>query len=69
VFDEWAADQDPQSREAFYSSILPRLKRMGKMVVVISHDDRYFPKADRVVRMADGRLVSETGSRAAAATL
>ena len=29
---------------------------MNKLVVVISHDDRYFHLADKLVRMENGRL-------------
>ena len=42
LFDEWAADQDPQFRRIFYQVLLPRLKEMGKTVIAISHDDHYF---------------------------
>ena len=41
VFDEWAADQDPTFRRIFYTELLPDLKRLGKTIIVISHDDRY----------------------------
>ena len=58
VFDEWAADQDPVFRETFYGELLPELRAMGKTVLVISHDDRYFHLADRLVRMAHGQVVS-----------
>jgi putative ATP-binding cassette transporter len=58
VFDEWAADQDPQFKEIFYHHLLPDLKARGKAVVVISHDDRYFPVADRILRLEDGRLIA-----------
>ncbi|HEV7672585.1 MAG TPA: cyclic peptide export ABC transporter [Thermoanaerobaculia bacterium] len=58
LFDEWAADQDPQFKEIFYTQLLPELKSKGKIVIVITHDDRYFSTADRVVKLADGRLVS-----------
>lgn len=57
VFDEWAADQDPAFRKVFYTEILPDLKREGCTLVVISHDDRYFHVADRVVHMSDGRIL------------
>lgn len=62
VLDEWAADQDPQSREAFYRVLLPRLREEGKAVIAITHDDRYFDVADRRYHMEDGRmtLVSAT---------
>ncbi|UAA39973.1 cyclic peptide export ABC transporter [Paraneptunicella aestuarii] len=58
VFDEWAADQDPVFREIFYRQILPSLKAMNKLVIVISHDDRYFDVADKVVRMENGKVHS-----------
>lgn len=56
LFDEWAADQDPNFKRVFYKNILPELKRKGKAVVVISHDDRYFEAADKIVVMEDGRV-------------
>jgi putative ATP-binding cassette transporter len=58
LFDEWAADQDPQFKEIFYRQLLPELKSRGKSVVVITHDDRYFPQADRILKLADGQLVA-----------
>lgn len=58
VFDEWAADQDPVFKEVFYMELLPELKAMGKAVLVISHDDRYFHIADRVIRMENGQVVA-----------
>ena len=48
VFDEWAADQDPTFRNYFYTELLPELKRKGKTVVAITHDDKYFHLADRL---------------------
>lgn len=56
VFDEWAADQDPVFKKIFYHELLPELRAMGKTVLVISHDDRYFHLADRIIRMENGRL-------------
>jgi putative ATP-binding cassette transporter len=56
VFDEWAADQDPTFKKVFYEQLLPELKRRGKTVVAITHDDRYFAVADRLVKMEDGRI-------------
>jgi len=58
VFDEWAADQDPLFKEVFYCEVLPELKRMGKAVLVITHDDRYFHLADRLVRLESGKLLA-----------
>jgi putative pyoverdin transport system ATP-binding/permease protein len=54
LFDEWAADQDPEFKKAFYHDVLPYLKSKNKAVVVISHDDRYFDVADRIYVMESG---------------
>jgi putative ATP-binding cassette transporter len=54
VFDEWAADQDPRFKERFYREFLPELQRAGKLVIVISHDDRYFDVADKVLFLERG---------------
>jgi putative pyoverdin transport system ATP-binding/permease protein len=56
VFDEWASDQDPVFKEIFYSQLLPELKHRGKTVLVISHDDRYFDCADRIVKLDYGKV-------------
>jgi putative pyoverdin transport system ATP-binding/permease protein len=64
LFDEWAADQDPQFKEVFYRELLPDLKAAGKAVVVISHDNRYFDVADRLVRLESGAIVPEVSPRA-----
>jgi len=66
VFDEWAADQDPVFRRIFYTELLPELKYLGKTIIVISHDDRYFDVADQLVRMEGGRVVSEKAPLATA---
>lgn len=58
VFDEWAAEQDPEFRQYFYEELLPNLRQQGKTVIVVSHDDRYFHHADRVVTMEYGRIQS-----------
>ncbi|WP_417831826.1 cyclic peptide export ABC transporter [Terasakiella sp.] len=57
IFDEWAADQDPHFKDYFYKTLLPQLKAQGKTLIIISHDDRYFDCADRVVKMDFGKIV------------
>ncbi|MBM7114698.1 cyclic peptide export ABC transporter [Archangium primigenium] len=59
VFDEWGADQDPIFKEVFYTELLPELKQAGKTVLAISHDDRYFHVADRVLHLESGKLLPE----------
>lgn len=59
IFDEWAADQDPAFRHLFYNQFLPELKARGKVVVVISHDDRYFSMADRVIHLQHGKVTTQ----------
>lgn len=56
LFDEWAADQDPMYRRYFYRTLLPEMKKSGKIVIAITHDDHYFDVADRVFKMDGGRL-------------
>jgi len=59
IFDEWAADQDPVFKKVFYIDLLPELKARGKTVVVISHDDRYYYVADRIVKLDYGKIESD----------
>jgi putative pyoverdin transport system ATP-binding/permease protein len=59
VFDEWAADQDPQFKEIFYFELLGRLRAAGKTAIVISHDDRYYDVADRVIKLNYGLIESD----------
>ena len=57
VFDEWAADQDPQYKDIFYKTLLPDLRKRGKLVVVITHDDRYFHLGNQVIKLEAGKMV------------
>ena len=56
LLDEWAADQDPATREEFYRTMLPRIKKEGKSVILVSHDERYFDCADARYHMEDGLM-------------
>jgi putative ATP-binding cassette transporter len=54
--DELAADQDPAFRRRFYYEVLPNLRAAGKTTIVISHDDRFFDVADRILTLEEGRM-------------
>lgn len=56
VFDEWASDQDPVFKDVFYHQLLPDLKAKGKAVLVVTHDDRYFHLADRLIKLDYGKV-------------
>ena len=56
LFDEVAADQDPEFRKFFYRNLLMRMKEEGKIVIAITHDDHYFDVADRIIKMDMGKI-------------
>ncbi len=63
ILDEWAADQDPTFKRVFYTELLPELKRRGKTVFVISHDDAYFEHADRIIKLSEGKIIEDIDLR------
>lgn len=56
ILDEFAADQDPIFRRFFYTKLLPLLKKEGKTILVISHDEKYFDMADRIFLAQNGTV-------------
>ncbi len=60
VFDEWDSGQDPVFKKVFFLEVLPELKARGKTIVVISHEDRYYQLADRIIRLEFGKVEYET---------
>jgi putative ATP-binding cassette transporter len=56
LFDEWAADQDPEFKKVFYHQLLPELRRRGKTVIAISHDDSFYHVGDRIIKLTDGKV-------------
>ncbi len=59
LFDEWAADQDPHFRDVFYTKLLPELKSRGKLVFIVSHDERYYSAADEVIKIDGGQITRQ----------
>lgn len=66
LFDEWASDQDPLFKDIFYTRLLPELRARHKAVLVITHDDRYFPVADRLIKLDYGKIAPEKAGQPAA---
>ena len=56
LFDEVAADQDPEFRKFFYRELLQRMKEKGKIIIAITHDDHYFDAADKIIKMDLGKI-------------
>ena len=64
LFDEMAADQDPEFKRYFYRELLVKMKAEGKIVIAITHDDHYFDAADKVIKMDMGKIESfENGDK------
>ncbi|MDC0710672.1 cyclic peptide export ABC transporter [Stigmatella sp. ncwal1] len=56
VYDEPAAELAPGFKDFFYRQLVPELKARGKGVLIVTHDDRYFAHADRVLTLENGRF-------------
>lgn len=56
ILDEFGADQDPLYRNFFYTKLLPLLQKQNYTIFAITHDDKYFYLADRVILMKEGNL-------------
>lgn len=67
LLDEFGAEQDPEHRRQFYTEWLPELRALGKTVVLVTHDDAYFDRCDRLLRMDFGRIVAERRPQAPSA--
>lgn len=59
ILDEWAADQDPHFRKYFYEYLIPMLREKGKTVVAVTHDDKYFKHADRILKFEYGKILQD----------
>jgi putative ATP-binding cassette transporter len=68
IFDEWAADQDSHFKDYFYLNLLPALKRRGKLVIVVTHDEQYFSVADETLKLHGRRSTVSCADRDPALT-
>ncbi len=57
IFDELAANQDPEFKDYFYHQVLSDLRNKGKIVLVVTHDEKYFYLADKHYKMEMGKIV------------
>lgn len=60
IFDELAADQDPTFRHRFYADILPELQADGRTIIAVTHDENYFRYCDRLIRLENGGILSDS---------
>jgi putative pyoverdin transport system ATP-binding/permease protein len=56
-FDECAADLDPDFKEFFYTELLPKMQKEGKILIIITHDEKYFDLADKTYKMTMGKML------------
>jgi putative ABC transport system ATP-binding protein len=59
VCDEPTAALDAQSGHTVMQLLANRAKDERRAVVVVTHDDRIYSFADRIVSMSDGRIVTK----------
>ncbi len=57
IMDEVAADLDPLFRKYFYEEFLQQLVSQGKTIIAVSHDDKYFSRADRLINIEQGKIL------------
>ena len=62
VFDELAANQDMEFKDFFYNTVLVNLKEKGKIIFIVSHDQKYFPVADVHYKMDGGKIVHSSNN-------
>lgn len=59
VCDEPTAALDAQAGQAVMTLLDEAAQDQKRAVLVVTHDDRIFPFADRIIRMEDGRVIGE----------
>ena len=62
VCDEPTSSLDHETGQTIMGLLRELARHPGRALVVVTHDARIFPFADRIVRMDDGRVVGETAA-------
>jgi len=57
IFDEVAADQDPQFKKYFYKVLLPKFKEQGKTIIAVTHDEYFFDDCDYRYKIENGNFI------------
>jgi putative ABC transport system ATP-binding protein len=57
--DEPTASLDTENGQAILTMLTRLVREHGVTLVVVTHDDRIFPFADRILRLEDGHLIRE----------
>jgi putative ABC transport system ATP-binding protein len=57
--DEPTASLDADSGQSAMQTIKRLCRELGKTAIVVTHDSRIFPQADRILTLVDGRIQSE----------
>lgn len=55
--DEPTASLDAENGQVVMHLLTDLMRRRGRTLIVVTHDDRIFPFADRIVRLEDGAIV------------
>jgi putative ABC transport system ATP-binding protein len=60
--DEPTASLDAESGWNAMQLLKQLCRELGKTAIVVTHDSRIYPLADRILRLADGQIVQETSA-------
>ena len=60
--DEPTGNLDERSGEAVIGLLRETQRKFGKTVIIITHDNKTAARADRMIRISDGRIVEETAN-------
>jgi putative ABC transport system ATP-binding protein len=56
ICDEPTSALDARAGEKIMKLIAEHVKMLGRIVIVVTHDDRIFKYADKIVHMNDGKI-------------